>query len=144
MASKILIVDDSTDATGAMQLALESSGYEVRVESDGTSGADRALKESFDLIVADIHMPNVNGIQMLQMIIREKRLRSEPIPRILVLTAMDPTRHFMCDEWINRELGLKGVLLRHKPIGIDDFLLAVADAFLNPAPTNAVPALIIE
>ena len=84
MSQKILVVDDSDDTREMMAKLLELESFEVITAEDGRSGLTTAAAELPDLIITDINMPNVNGIEMI------KQLRAEPccghIP-IMAITA---------------------------------------------------------
>ncbi len=84
MAHKILVVDDSDDTREMMAKLLELEGFTVVTAEDGSAGLDIADSELPDLIITDINMPNVNGIEMI------RRLRARPafgsIP-IMAITA---------------------------------------------------------
>ena len=58
---RVLLAEDNTTNVELFLAALEVDGHEVVVERDGLSARDRALRESFDLIVLDIQMPQLDG-----------------------------------------------------------------------------------
>ena len=68
MAKKILFVDDSASMRQILKMAIENAGYEVTTADDGIKGLALADKERFNLIVSDVNMPNMNGIEMLKAI----------------------------------------------------------------------------
>jgi two-component system chemotaxis response regulator CheY len=77
---KLLIVEDNTPVREMFALALSEAGFSVITAEDGYAGLDRARRERPDLILTDLEMPNLDGIQMIQ------RLRQEPeLQRIPVL-----------------------------------------------------------
>lgn len=81
---KILIVDDSTMLRDMLSYALNEGGYSNVVEAvDGIDGLEKAKKDTFDLIITDVNMPNMDGILLVN------ELRSLPQyvkSPILVLT----------------------------------------------------------
>jgi CheY-like chemotaxis protein len=81
---KVLVVEDNQDARVLMEAILETLGLEVIDAADGEEGFERTLEESPDLIITDISMPRVTGLQLI------RRLRGLPgfkkIP-ILAVTA---------------------------------------------------------
>jgi two-component system chemotaxis response regulator CheY len=86
MAKRVLVVEDHLETRDVIILWLELSGYEVIVANDGQEGLESACAEAPNLIVTDIKMPYVDGIEMI------KRLRSMPECRdvpILVITAYE-------------------------------------------------------
>ena len=64
--SRVLIVDDEPGLRQSLGLLLGDAGYDVAAESDGRRGLDRALAESFDLVLCDVRMPQLSGIDFLR------------------------------------------------------------------------------
>lgn len=78
--SKILIVDDSQVFIDLLTYALEDAGFtELTIAKDGKEGLDAASKENFDLILADIHMPKMDGIEMISNIRKLPNYAKKPI-----------------------------------------------------------------
>ena len=81
---KVLVVEDNEDARVLMEAILKTEGLDVIDAADGEEGYERAVEESPDLIITDISMPRVTGLQLI------KRLRGLPrfkgVP-ILAVTA---------------------------------------------------------
>jgi len=65
---RILIVDDSTDDCEMYKQFLKTRGYVVAVASDGEDAVSRALNGTFDLMVLDIGLPKLDGIQVLTLL----------------------------------------------------------------------------
>jgi CheY-like chemotaxis protein len=84
MNRRILVVEDYLETRDALRFWLEGQGFEVSVASNGREGIEKARTEKPDLIITDINMPDLNGIDMI------RHLRSMPEchnVQILVLTA---------------------------------------------------------
>ncbi len=64
--SRVLIVDDEPGLRQSLGLLLGDAGYEVTAESDGRRALDRALAEPFDLVLCDVRMPRLGGIEFLR------------------------------------------------------------------------------
>src|SRR5881296_2188193 len=64
--SRVLVVDDEPGLRQSLGLLLTDAGYEVAAESDGKRALDRALAESFDLILCDVRMPELGGIAFVR------------------------------------------------------------------------------
>ena len=66
--SKILIIEDEEPIRRVLVRILsdEDSGFEIHEASDGKKGIDLIKKESFDLVLCDIKMPKIDGIELLQ------------------------------------------------------------------------------
>ncbi len=80
--ARILVVDDDDDVRGFLAEALEASGHEVEQAADGEQAHRRLLARSFHVLVTDLKMPRLDGMELL------RRMRSEqPEVEIVVLTA---------------------------------------------------------
>jgi DNA-binding response OmpR family regulator len=87
---KILLVEDEAALAGMLSKGLKEAGYEVSVAPDGLIGHDMALKSQFDVLILDIMLPGVNGIQLC------KELRRQQIDTpILMLTALGTTENIV-------------------------------------------------
>jgi two-component system, chemotaxis family, chemotaxis protein CheY len=62
---RILTVDDSASVRQMVCFTLQKAGYEVAEAVDGRDGIDKAGSGKFELIVTDLNMPNVDGIQLI-------------------------------------------------------------------------------
>jgi two-component system KDP operon response regulator KdpE len=62
--SRILVVDDETQITRVLRTTLSSNGYEVKTAADGESGMNAVIDWLPDLIVTDLSMPKMNGIEL--------------------------------------------------------------------------------
>ncbi|MFC1677326.1 two-component system response regulator [Planctomycetota bacterium] len=86
--AKVLIVDDEPDIVNIIKCHLECCKCEVVTAANGVEGLEKAAKEEPDLILLDVNMPTMNGLQMLE------RLREEPnlkdIPVIMVTVVCEP------------------------------------------------------
>ena len=84
MAKKILVIDDDLDSLKLIGLLIQRQGYVVSAAPGGNEGLEKASKENPDLILLDIMMPGMNGLEVC------RRLRSDPnlanIP-VLMFTA---------------------------------------------------------
>ena len=64
--SRVLIVDDEPGLRQSLSLLLGDAGYEVAAESDGRRALQRAIAEPFDLILCDVRMPEMSGLEFLR------------------------------------------------------------------------------
>jgi two-component system sensor histidine kinase and response regulator WspE len=78
-ARRILVVDDSITVRELERQLLESRGYAVDVAVDGMDGWNAVRTVGYDLIVSDVDMPRMDGIQMVSLIKRDPRLRGVPV-----------------------------------------------------------------
>ncbi|MCS6833797.1 MAG: response regulator transcription factor [Flammeovirgaceae bacterium] len=83
---KILVIEDDTRVAELIQRGLCENGFQPVVAHDGTSGKKLALQEDYDLIITDIILPNINGIEVCKAIRQTK-----PDLPILMLTALGTT-----------------------------------------------------
>lgn len=110
---RILIVDDDDEIRELLEFDIRSSGYFVDTASDGLEGLNKALNNSYDLVLLDVMMPKMNGFDVCKNI-RQAKLS---IP-ILMLTAKgtidDKTSGFDCgaDDYLVKPFDIQEVLLR--------------------------------
>ena len=100
MAQKILIVEDEEKIARFVELELVHEGYEVEKAFDGRTGLDKALTGDFDLVVLDVMLPGLNGLEVL------RRIRKESVVPVIMLTAKS--------EDTDKVLGLE--------VGADDYV----------------------
>ncbi|TFE02980.1 response regulator transcription factor [Jeotgalibacillus salarius] len=83
MENRILVIEDEKNLARFIELELKYEGYKVVTEYDGRDGLNRALTESFDLILLDLMLPSLSGMEIC------RRIRqSEDMP-IIMITAKD-------------------------------------------------------
>ena len=110
---RILIVDDDDEIRELLEFDVSQSGYFVDTARDGLEGLNKALNNSYDLILLDVMMPKMNGFDVAKNI-RQAKLA---IP-ILMLTAKgtidDKTEGFDCgaDDYLVKPFDIQEVLLR--------------------------------
>lgn len=83
MAEKILLVEDEEKLARMVELELQYEGYQVDKAFDGRTGLDRALSGEYDLVLLDIMLPALSGMEVL------RRLRKESQLPVIMLTARD-------------------------------------------------------
>jgi two-component system response regulator CpxR len=92
MQSTILIADDDTELSGLLKEYFETEGFKIRLADDGRAALDEARKPGLDLVVLDVMMPEMNGMDVLREIRKESRIpvimltaRGDDMDRILGL-----------------------------------------------------------
>lgn len=80
MMPSILIIEDEEKIARILQLELEHEGYKVKVARDGRAGLEMALTYSWDLILLDVMLPELNGIEVL----RRFRQQNTSLPVVMV------------------------------------------------------------
>jgi DNA-binding response OmpR family regulator len=82
---KILVVDDEVMLLETLRFRLEANDYDVITAENGKEGSFKAMSEKPDLILADIMMPEVTGIEMIKIIRANSDLKETPV---IVLSAL--------------------------------------------------------
>ena len=111
--AKILIVEDETKIARFLELELKHEGYEVLLAGDGRLGLEKALKENVDLIVLDIMLPGLSGIEVC------RRVRLESQVPIIMLTAKDD----VTDKVAGLDTGADDYMT--KPFAIEELLARI-------------------
>jgi YesN/AraC family two-component response regulator len=117
---KLLYVEDNQEARETTELILEEFFDEITVAVDGEDGYTKFRDKAFDLIITDINMPKLNGLDMISKI----RALDNNIS-VIVLSAHNEPEFF--DNSI--QLGIDSYLL--KPIDIDSFIDALSKITIN-------------
>ncbi|WML31671.1 response regulator transcription factor [Neobacillus sp. OS1-32] len=86
MKTNILVVEDEIQIARVLKMELEYEGYNVTVEHNGKDGLEKALHSDIDLILLDVMLPQLSGIEVL----RRLRKENEDIP-VILLTARNTT-----------------------------------------------------
>jgi two-component system, chemotaxis family, sensor histidine kinase and response regulator WspE len=76
---RVLVVDDSITVRELERQLLENAGYVVEVAVDGLDGWNTVRSGDFDLVISDVDMPRMDGIQFVTLIKQDARLRSVPV-----------------------------------------------------------------
>lgn len=85
---KILLVEDESAVVSLIKRSLVEQGMELSVAMDGTTGLQMAMAHAFDVVILDIMLPGINGIEVC----RTLRKSGIPVP-ILMLTALGSTEN---------------------------------------------------
>lgn len=116
--NRILVVDDNRDMRESLKELLELSGYQVSLAEDGKKGLRRYQEEKPDLVVLDILMPDMDGLETIGAIQQE-----QPDAKIIAMSGGMPNGDMLMLE-IARRLGAQQIF--DKPIQMEPFLAAVA------------------
>ena len=87
MKKKILIIEDDEEICEELSEILRGEGYAAEISSDGLNALALIEKKAYDLIILDLKIPGINGIELLK-VIKEKKLKL----KVLVVTAR-PLKH---------------------------------------------------
>lgn len=112
--AKLLIVEDENKIARFVELELKYEGYEVEIANDGRTGLEKALQPDIDLIILDVMLPGLSGIEVC------RRIRSEDnrVP-IIMLTAKDD----VMDKVAGLNMGADDYMT--KPFAIEELLARI-------------------
>jgi two-component system chemotaxis response regulator CheY len=118
---RVLMVDDSSTSRRQMKLALEKAGISVAEASEGVEGLWRAREQAFDLVLTDIHMPTMDGLEFIRELRKNPGYERTPI---YVLTS-DGSRDRLAE---GRAAGATAWVLKppNLPLLVDAILKATA------------------
>jgi two-component system KDP operon response regulator KdpE len=132
---RILVVDDEPQLTRVLRTGLKSHGYDVRTAADGLSGLETFNDWHPDLVITDLAMPNMNGLELC------RKIRAvSPVP-IIILSAKGEEKTKVealdngADDFVT------------KPFGIDELLARIRAALrraMTPVVNDAEPTLLQE
>jgi two-component system, cell cycle response regulator len=116
LAPKILVADDDQALSRTLSWILKENGYEVLTVPGGEHLFDHLQAEPFDLLLLDIMMPKVDGLQLLQRVKSDERFKDLPV---LMISSMPP------EEATVRSLGLGAADFIPKPFRVRELLARV-------------------
>ncbi len=139
MSQKILVVDDELDIVKVVRAYLEQSGFRVMTASDGQQALVTFRHEQPDLIVLDLNLPKLNGLDVCRAIRRESN-----VPIIMLTARVEETDRLIgleigADDYIVKPFSprevvarVRTVLRRSAPLVQQPSLIAVGDLTINP------------
>src|SRR5258707_6667305 len=134
MKYKILVVDDEPDAVELIEFNLKAAGYEVTTAVDGTQALKKARALLPNLIVLDLMLPEVDGLEVCKILRRDPKTQAIPI---LMLTA----KAAEIDRVLGLELGADDYVT--KPFSPRELVLRIKRLLRSETPAKA-PADRIE
>jgi len=111
--AKILIVEDEYKIARFVSLELQHEGYKTTIIADGREALDNMLENDYDLIVLDVMLPSLNGIEVL------RRLRQSKDTPVIILTARDQ----IVDKVNGLDIGANDYMT--KPFAIEELLARI-------------------
>jgi two-component system response regulator ArlR len=126
MASRILIIEDEEKIARFLELELTHEGYEVAKSADGREGLDLALEGGFAMILLDIMLPGLNGLEVI------RRLRKSSEVPVIMLTARDA----VMDKVSGLDMGANDYVT--KPFAIEELLARIRVLIRNKESSESI------
>ena len=135
---KILLVEDEEKLARVVELELRYEGYEVEKAFDGREGLEKALSGDFDLVLLDIMLPSLSGMEVL------RRLRRESQVPVIMVTARDSVVDKVsgldlgADDYITKPFEYEELLariraaLRKRPVRQESAVLTAGPLTMDP------------
>ena len=115
---KVLLVDEDKDFTTMISKFLNANGYEIVVTNDPMEGLMRIKKVRYDVILLDINMPVISGLNIIQILAAGGKLKNK---NIFIFSGADYNENQIKD--LLRRDGVNGFL--KKPIELDELLTTI-------------------
>ena len=116
MSHKIALIDDDQNILTSVSMVLEEEGFQVFTYTDGVAGLEGVLKEQVDLVVLDIKMPRMDGMETL------RRIREKSNVPVIFLTSKDDEIDELCglrmgaDDYIKKPFSQHLLIARIKTL----------------------------
>lgn len=139
---RILLVEDEPDIAEILRYNLEREGFEVGVEARGDTALERIRSERPDLLVLDLMLPGIDGLELARILQRDRR--TSGIPLVMLTARGEEVDRIVglelgADDYINKPfsprevvLRIKAVLKRSRPPEESGPVLQVGDLRLDP------------
>jgi two-component system response regulator MprA len=140
MSERILVIDDDQKTLDTIRRELVNQGYAVSVAYDGEAGLARARYGVHDLVILDVELPGLDGLEVC----RRLRAEGDTVP-ILLLTARDGVADRVAgldagaDEYVSKPFAMEELLARARALlrryrgGFEGLTLRLADLTMNTA-----------
>lgn len=135
----LLLVEDEPNVVSVISRGLTDEGFSVSVAPDGLIGAEMAAKCQFDLIILDIMLPGINGLELCKII-----KKNTPTVPIIMLTALGTTENVVngldngADDYLTKPFQfaelfarIRMLLRRYGGAVVNDQIITIADLQLN-------------
>jgi two-component system, OmpR family, response regulator len=129
---RILIIDDSQDEREACRRLIERAGFEVQTAVDGEEGLAKIQRERFDLLLVDVWMPRMNGLELLS------RLPEEGRPKVLMITGGDTAKTLL------QSVREKAYFFLSKPFDPKNLIELIKTALESPPVAREISVLSAE
>lgn len=135
----LLLVEDEPNVVSVVSRGLIDEGFNVSIAPDGVIGEMMAMKNHFDLIILDIMLPGINGLELCKII-----KKSKPTVPIIMLTALGTTENVVngldngADDYLIKPFQfaelfarIRMLLRRYSGVEVNDQIITVADLQIN-------------
>jgi two-component system, OmpR family, alkaline phosphatase synthesis response regulator PhoP len=114
---KVLIVEDDFNIAELVAINLRDMGCEVTIENDGLAGHDRALRDNFNLLILDINLPKMTGLEICKQVRKHRRY----VPIMMMTAKSDESDIVMgleigADDYITKPFSVKELVARVKAV----------------------------
>ena len=113
MADKVLLVDDEEEIRTLLGSFLESQGYQVVLASDGNEALDLVETEDPQIIILDLKLPGLNGIEVCKRLKEQEKTRSIPV---IIITGFGDNKLLSldvgADDFVNKPFDMADILIR--------------------------------
>jgi len=127
---KVLVVDDDANIRAVLEYRLKSENYTVRLAVDGLDALRQISMDDFDLVILDLMLPEIDGLNVLQRIKSDPRTSDVPV---IILSALSGSSY--CDRATT--LGAERYIA--KPVSLRRLVAEVRDLVGNGMPVAATP-----
>ena len=119
MEKKILVIDDEELVSKSLIKLLKNNGYSAAIARSGQEAIERVKKDNFDLLVCDVRMPEMDGVETIKQI-RDylEKARKRPVPEVMITGYVDQDKY-------EKALDLEVVDYLSKPFDNNEFLRVV-------------------
>jgi two-component system response regulator MprA len=140
MDERVLVVDSDPKTLDTIRRELVSQGYGVSVAQDGEAGLARVRRSAYDLLILDVELPGVDGLEVC----RRLRAEGDAVP-ILFLTARDAVADRVAgldagaDDYVSKPFAMEELLARSRALlrryrdGFEGLTLRLSDLTMNTA-----------
>jgi len=130
--TKILVIEDNSNERNGLCRLLERAGYEVRSAADGVEALQKVREDKYDLLLVDIWMPRMNGLELLALLPEDSR------PKALVITGDESP------DSVLRSLREKAYLFIAKPLNPPDLLQLIKTTLESPPGPDPIEVVSAE
>lgn len=89
MSKTVLVVDDSGTVRQQVTMALKQAGFSTKEAADGKEGLDTISGGSVDMVICDVNMPNMNGLEMVEAV--KAKPENKALPIVMLTTEGQPS-----------------------------------------------------